>query len=234
MMNKMTKVSEGENMNKTKILLLWLITCSFLIFKPAQAFSSQVASAWLGTEDILLTINVSSALGTSTEWLIGENVTVDFTFESHQQHWGAEWAYPLKIHRLEVELSGAGISYKKTIASDEVLYRFDDVRHIVEVRPTYNGVVKCVIDISFESNDLAHKGSMDGRQERLTFPLATARLTTYDDLYDDYANSQSNVDAFQNQLNVTRILMYIFIASTVVFIATTVYFAIRKPKVKTT
>ncbi len=219
-------------MNREKMLLFWLTFCSLLIIKPmlVQA-TNTVASGWLGTEDILFTINVSSPSGTANEWVIGENVTVDFLFQSYQQHWGYEWEYPLKIHRLEIEISGAGISHNKTIATDRVLHQFEYLRHTTEVKPAYSGEITGSIDISFESNDLAHEGWMDERQERFTFPIAVARLTTYDNLYDNYASSQSNISSLQNQLNNIKTLMYAFVASTIILLFTTIYFATRKSKV---
>jgi hypothetical protein len=42
----------------------------------------------------------------------------------------------------------------------------------------------------------------------------------------------SYIDLLEAQLNIIRNLMYILVATTIILIATTVYFAIRKPKIK--
>jgi nitrous oxidase accessory protein len=61
----------------------------------------------------------------------------------------------------------------------------------------------------------------------------------YDSLVASYNSSQTELDGLQskyndlkNELNITRNIMYAFLITTIVFIATTVYTVIRKPKVK--
>jgi parallel beta-helix repeat protein len=65
----------------------------------------------------------------------------------------------------------------------------------------------------------------------------TSLNSTYNDLLTSYNNLQANYDELQleqepiiNELNNVRNLMYVFITTTVILVATTVYFAIRKPK----
>lgn len=61
----------------------------------------------------------------------------------------------------------------------------------------------------------------------------------YDNLVASYNSSQTELDDLQskynaltNELNITRNIMYAFLITKIVFIGTTVYLAIRKPKVK--
>jgi hypothetical protein len=55
---------------------------------------------------------------------------------------------------------------------------------------------------------------------------------SYSVLQDSYNELQSDREAITNELSTIRNLMYIFITTTIILIATTVYFAIRKPKIK--
>jgi len=62
-------------------------------------------------------------------------------------------------------------------------------------------------------------------------------MTSYSELQEQYSSLNSTYNELQleqepiiNELNNVRNLMYIFIAATIILIATTVYFAIRKPK----
>jgi len=54
----------------------------------------------------------------------------------------------------------------------------------------------------------------------------------YDSSQTELGDLQSKYNALTNELNITRNVMYAFLITTVVFIATTVYIVIRKPKVK--
>ena len=56
--------------------------------------------------------------------------------------------------------------------------------------------------------------------------------SSYTSLQDSYNELQSDQEAVINELSTIRILMYIFITTTIILIATTIYFAIRKPKTK--
>ena len=56
--------------------------------------------------------------------------------------------------------------------------------------------------------------------------------TAYDNLQTSYNELQSDQEAVINELNNIRNTMYIFITTTIILMATTVYFAIRKPKIK--
>lgn len=51
-------------------------------------------------------------------------------------------------------------------------------------------------------------------------------------LQDSYSELQSDREAIASELSIVRNLMYIFVATTAMLEATTVYFAIRKPKIK--
>jgi hypothetical protein len=55
---------------------------------------------------------------------------------------------------------------------------------------------------------------------------------SYTVLQDSYNELQSDREAITNELSTIRNLMYIFITTTILLIATTVYFATRKPKTK--
>ena len=52
----------------------------------------------------------------------------------------------------------------------------------------------------------------------------------YDKLKSDYGSLESKYDASTAELSTSKNLMYIFIITTIAFIATTIYFARRKPK----
>jgi len=56
--------------------------------------------------------------------------------------------------------------------------------------------------------------------------------SSYTTLQDSYNELQSDREAITNELSTIRNLMYIFITTTMILIATTVYFATRKPKTK--
>jgi len=58
--------------------------------------------------------------------------------------------------------------------------------------------------------------------------------STYNTLQSEYESLQSKHDVSTANLDTTRNLSYIFVITTGVFIVTAVYFAVRKPKVKTT
>jgi len=67
----------------------------------------------------------------------------------------------------------------------------------------------------------------------------TELQSKYDNLVASYNSSQTELDDLQskynaltNELNITRNIMYAFLITTIVFIATTLYIVIRKPKVK--
>jgi len=55
-------------------------------------------------------------------------------------------------------------------------------------------------------------------------------LTSYNNLQADYDELQLGQEPVMNELNNVRNLMYVFITTTVILVATTVYFALRKPK----
>ena len=57
-------------------------------------------------------------------------------------------------------------------------------------------------------------------------------LTSYNSLQADYDELQLGQEPIINELNNVRNLMYVFITTTVILVATTVYFALRKPKTK--
>jgi len=57
-------------------------------------------------------------------------------------------------------------------------------------------------------------------------------LTSYNNLQASYNELQSDQQAIINEIGTIRNLMYIFITATIILIATTVYFAIRKPKIR--
>lgn len=56
----------------------------------------------------------------------------------------------------------------------------------------------------------------------------------YDSLQTDYSDLKSKYDELTADLGSTRNLNYLFIITTIIFIATTLYLTIRKPKVKST
>ena len=56
--------------------------------------------------------------------------------------------------------------------------------------------------------------------------------SSYTAFQDSYNELQSNQEAIKSELANIRNIMYIFITTTIILIATTVYFAIRKPKIK--
>ena len=56
--------------------------------------------------------------------------------------------------------------------------------------------------------------------------------SSYNTLQDSYGEPQSDQEAITNELSTIRNLMYIFIATTIILIATIVYLVVRKPKVK--
>lgn len=57
--------------------------------------------------------------------------------------------------------------------------------------------------------------------------------TTHDELLANYTSLQAELDSLTNELNGTRNIMYFSLTVTIIFIAATVYLAIRKPKAKT-
>jgi len=57
-------------------------------------------------------------------------------------------------------------------------------------------------------------------------------LTSYNNLQADYDELQLEQEPIMNELNNVRNLMYVFVTTTVILVATTAYFAIRKPKTK--
>jgi parallel beta-helix repeat protein len=58
------------------------------------------------------------------------------------------------------------------------------------------------------------------------------RLTSYNNLQADYDELQLAQEPIINELNNVRNIMYIFITTTIILVATTVYFAIRKPETR--
>ena len=105
--------------------------------------------------------------------------------------------------------------------------------------------VKWITEV--EVVDYAYKGTYEsmGYSDEAdisdcTFPSTTTPSNfTYYDLLDMYSQLQSNYDNLKSKydtlkgdLGTTRNLSYIFIITTIIFIATTVYLAIRKPKVR--
>ena len=72
--------------------------------------------------------------------------------------------------------------------------------------------------------------ALESRYESLDITYSDL-LNTYSQLQSDYSNLQENYDALIGDLNMTKNFNYVLIAATMILIATTVYFAIRKPKI---
>jgi len=95
-------------------------------------------------------------------------------------------------------------------------------------------------DVLLDSHDVlvAYFDSLNSSYYGLQSSYESLNSTYYDllDMYNqfqsDYDDLESQHDTLTGDLGTTRNLSYAFIMTTIVFIATTVYLAIRKPKVK--
>jgi hypothetical protein len=64
------------------------------------------------------------------------------------------------------------------------------------------------------------------------FAITQVRAKTYQELEDDRLTLQKNYDSLETDIINTRMLMYALIVTAGIFLATTIYFAVRKPKTK--
>ena len=110
--------------------------------------------------------------------------------------------------------------------------------HYNLLNQTYQELLGNTTNLQGQIDSLNHtfQMSIDGLQERVDLLNSTLQtsVTELQELWDSMNSTlTSEQEAIINELNTVRNLMYVLIAITVILIATTVYFAIRKPKIET-
>ena len=190
------------------------------------------------------------SVDSQSEIKVGEDISVNFYFLTECD---------VHIDSISVSLQGAGVDYSKTIVVDTNLDSGTEITDTATVTSRYKGRIYCEIEAEYSYSYGLQRYYQYGH---LYHVIAYARYTTYHELLpgreywkSEYASLNSsyyeleddckelnstynalkaNYDDLTVDFNTAKNLNYLFIITTIIFIATTAYLVLRKPKAKPT
>ena len=147
------------------------------------------------------------------------NTTYQATFRISARH-----SVPsVHVNVLNVSLFDTGEPKYQTIMENQNLSVTAIEKNVTVTVPPRTGLVRsCFVYVHFTVDEKNY-------EEYVNFPLPLQVVKTYHELNSEWLSKYTTL---KEELTNTRNLMYVFIITTTTFIATTIYFAVRKPKVK--
>ena len=203
-------------------LFICLLMLSFVVVKVESAEPPVVAMGWFD----YLSWNVRAP----KEVKIGEDFSVIFNLKPQST---------LDVDHIDVTVWGV-IGWAGG-AWDEWEDSWENTRMYSDVKYTNTASFTAVKDGDVYGRIIAVYDDAWGERHvvEAQFGITQIHAKTYQELIRDYnllngsyLALQERYDSLEINLNNTRTLMYTSIVTTIAFIATTVYFAIRKPKAK--
>jgi len=199
---------------KRGLLITVLLTVFFSSSVFCQSANAKETTGFLG-EYICFTILAPE------ETRMAENTVVDMTFTSIYDFIDIEPRnYFISIESLTMEfwLNGANITSLKAWQKSNIkLKSWESIRDNVTLKPSKEGLITGRLSASYNytyegSSTVGHSWGF------FNFPIANVRTATYNELW--------------NSRNLLYGLMFVLVLTTITFIATTIYFARRKPNLK--
>lgn len=148
-----------------------------------------------------------------------QNTTYEATFRISARHLMPS----VHVNALNVSLFDTGEAKYQTIVENQNLTVTGIEKTVTVTVPPRTGLVRsCFVYAHFTVDEKNY-------EEYVSFHLPLQVAETYYELNSEWLSKYATL---KEELTNTRNLMYVFIIGTTIFIATTIYFATRKPKVK--
>jgi len=187
-----------------------------------------------------ITIPKALMKGPYTVYIDANEVTVNELLVSNTTHAFLYFAYIHSTHTITI------VSW--TERYDRLVEDFQNLNatlyellgNITDLKEEYDSLLTVTSDMQEQINSLNSTCNnlqtlIDDLQKQVDLLNSTQQISV-DELQGQIESTNSTLTSGQdtviNELNNVRNLMYIFIATTIILIATTVYFAIRKPKTR--